>query len=328
MAMNKLIEIIFLAFFIGLIGSISISLFLNHFDSESIITASDRSLPDNSALAIKNDQFNNIEEMHWTHMPITFTLNKTACGELSTDALLLGFKILENVTENLIQFREVKKTDNPDIEVLCIIRDRKRIKEINDEITRQESKYTLCKQIMVTGGFNIYSEFLNKSTQKLINFSKIKGYDNGTNFYNLCHIDRKYIESLINELDIIYKDPSILGEAVTTSVSNLILSGKLYIFEAESGWISCTNFPVKEIHEILHTFGFGHRPWNYTIFSNVMSPYVKCSFQKYLDVDILSCLKKIYSNNKIKGECLNVNIYPYNYEYNPPNIPEIIFDID
>ena len=73
----------------------------------------------------------------------------------------------------------------------------------------------------------------------------------------------------------------------------------------------CSNFPTVEIHEILHAFGLGHI---YDSDSRIMYPlkltYKNCKINE-IDNETIYCLKKIYSNGNISGDCSKLGIYPY-----------------
>lgn len=76
----------------------------------------------------------------------------------------------------------------------------------------------------------------------------------------------------------------------------------------------CESFPIVELHEILHAFGFGH-----TVNNNkeVMYPLkfrIKSCEINEIDPQIISCLKYIYSNGKIEGDCSERNMFPWSNE--------------
>lgn len=57
-----------------------------------------------------------------------------------------------------------------------------------------------------------------------------------------------------------------------------------------------------EVHEILHVFGIGHS----NVIGGVMFPS-NSGMRKNIEDNIISCLKKIYSNGEFDGDCSKVN---------------------
>lgn len=109
---------------------------------------------------------------------------------------------------------------------------------------------------------------------------------------------------------LIYCDPTISGNEELTIAEafpyvdpyfeNLIAYADITFYG--QGGICLTGYPALEVHEILHTFGFEHSPFN----QNIMAPYSadysrKCETTK-IDDEYVSCLRYIYSNGEI-GEC-------------------------
>ncbi|MBT4165807.1 hypothetical protein HOE04_02095 [archaeon] len=115
-----------------------------------------------------------------------------------------------------------------------------------------------------------------------------------------------------------YDGWEVLGVGgITDFNKNKINTGEVIFFSNYLGSYNgkCLDFPQTEIHEILHTFGFRHV---YDTPNQIMFP-LKISIQtckiKEIDADTINCLKHIYSNGEIKGDCSNLNIYPYDLEY-------------
>jgi len=113
---------------------------------------------------------------------------------------------------------------------------------------------------------------------------------------------------------------SIWGFALRNNVSNIIANSSVYLlpiqtYSDEYSWVygRCTNFPLIDVHEILHTFGFGHV---FDSSNRVMFPLYPGLTCNVLEIDekIINCLKKIYSNGQIEGDCSELNIYPYEIE--------------
>jgi len=98
-----------------------------------------------------------------------------------------------------------------------------------------------------------------------------------------------------------------LGEASsnTSDYNKGLITNSEIIFY--SGGMTCnTGYPALEVHEILHTFGLR----DIGNLDKIMSGYsaessAKCKI-KFIDTETLSCLKYIYSNGTIQGNCSRV----------------------
>ena len=210
------------------------------------------------------DDFSNIKEMHWNHMPITYEItNKMTCGKYEQGMILRGFNEIESVTEGIVWFEEVN--DSADIEITCSF--------IKD-----------C-----------YERHIDIRTYFTIEYESICGHDSG----NAQIIE--YQENIISKAKI-----GLIGLHGFAETSNRGMSG----FS-----IGDCGYPHTEIHEILHTFNFGHSIDPY----NIMHPFaesvgytihIKGECQnaiKSIDESIISCLKYIYSNGEVEGNCSGVN---------------------
>jgi len=79
----------------------------------------------------------------------------------------------------------------------------------------------------------------------------------------------------------------------------------------------CKDFPQTEVHEILHTFGLGHKYDNsHSVMAPIIHPIQSCKI-KELDKEIVSCLEHIYSNGGKEGNCSNLEMYPWGEEQEP-----------
>lgn len=86
---------------------------------------------------------------------------------------------------------------------------------------------------------------------------------------------------------------------------NLIIGGEIYIYG--QGWVCGTGYPAVEVHEILHVFGFLHNPSPRSIMYRFSSDYSQgCTIDSIDDVYI-DCLRNIYSNGTIPGNCSKIN---------------------
>ncbi|MFH1801400.1 MAG: matrixin family metalloprotease [archaeon] len=82
---------------------------------------------------------------------------------------------------------------------------------------------------------------------------------------------------------------------------NLILRGELNFYG--QGFVCNTGYPALEVHEILHLFDIPHNP----LTKSIMSPYTaesssRCEITE-IDSEYISCLRYIYSNGEIEGNC-------------------------
>lgn len=181
------------------------------------------------------DNFSNVTELHWTHMPITYKIeNKEECNVKLKERIESAFNKIQSETETFVSFKETNET--PDIVISC------------------KPYY--------------YEEY-------------------GSDEY-------------VGHFDVTYglAGPDFIDE------ENRIINATITFYGA--GLVCGTGYPATEVHEILHTFGFGH---DYGII-DVMRPDVErssgdCKVVK-IDDKYISCLKKIYSNGRIVGDCSNI----------------------
>lgn len=87
---------------------------------------------------------------------------------------------------------------------------------------------------------------------------------------------------------------------------NLIIKGEINFYG--QGFACNTGYPALEVHEILHLFEIPHNP----LTKSIMSPYTaesssQCKITK-IDDEYISCLRYIYSNGEISGNCDFPNI--------------------
>lgn len=86
-----------------------------------------------------------------------------------------------------------------------------------------------------------------------------------------------------------------------------IVSGEVSLFPYQEDEVQCEDFPTLELHEILHVFGFDHFENNKSIMFEGFEEliiYEGEDYQnricQYIDIEIIGCLKNIYSNG-VKG---------------------------
>ena len=265
---------------------------------------------------ILNEKFSNIDELHWTHMPLTYTIKDNAnCGYLQINKMLEAFEILENETSYL-EFVESNSSD-ADLIIQCVD-----VEEIQNSYFEEIDRLKRDKLNCIERAYNYkkdsistYTEgILNKSEQMFINASK--EYLNQNTLWTICYI---------NVSDISYENiksygiedwqdisNSVLGDARPIIEGNVIKQGKINLYKPENGWSVCTDFPAKEMHELLHLFGFDHvaEPYwdpyygyvDWEPAKDIMFPHIYCTYQKEVQQRYLSCLDYIYSEGKV-GFC-------------------------
>ncbi len=121
-----------------------------------------------------------------------------------------------------------------------------------------------------------------------------------------------YPDYWINCKDLEYaKDTDLtLGDAEykTDNYNTSIITGAEINFYGQ-GMICGTGYPALELHEILHTFDFGHNPF----VSSILNPYAADSSKDCditeIDSEYVECLKYIYSDGLIGEGCVIENRY-------------------
>ncbi|MBD3252519.1 hypothetical protein GF386_02205 [Candidatus Pacearchaeota archaeon] len=257
----------------------------------------------------KKDEFYKVRYPHWDHMPITYkVINPEKCDGRDIEEVKKAFKILENATEGLITFEETEKI--PDFELKCVGVGIP--KELEDVEECKNIQYNYYKESP-----NFYKEgYISRFTQKLISSKLIERNENKTT-YEICYEYGNY-----NPMTLVTDEvmPIISKNVIKKAHVNLYLYG---------GGSRCTVFPTREVHEVLHGFGFAHSLTNEEaarinfalssgIYSEIpfgeaieiardnMYPYFNCAHQLDLDEKYITCLKKIYSNWESEGDCKNV----------------------
>jgi hypothetical protein len=257
------------------------------------------SLKDNT----EKDSFSNVKEQHWTHMPLSFNIiNKEKCEEYEIKGILDSFEIIKNSTVGAVSFIETET--KPDITLYCI--------NVEEELKNAE----ICKYVTFDykkSSFSAYEEGgINMSLHLFRRTDLIESGDNKT-VYNLCYVNKKDLPFYAT-----YDSTQgiVLGEALPNYKGNKIINATIWIYHKDT---RCADFPVLEVHELLHDFGFGHSyepyfdPWygykskDTVYLKDIMFPYLYCIHQKEIQEKYISCLKYIYSNGKTGGNCSNIN---------------------
>jgi hypothetical protein len=168
---------------------------------------------------INEDDYKNIEEIHWGHMPISYKIECFSNDSLSCikskDRVILALNSIQSETSNVVSF--VEKNETPDINVY-LFKEKSNIKNRGELVEGFASPY----------------------------------------FY-------KFKPNLISSAEI-----------------NINVFG------------ICKDYPAMEIHEILHTFGFGHT----VILGKVMSRYASYDEKDCpakIEDEIIANLTRIYT---------------------------------
>ena len=252
---------------------------------------------------IAGDDFPNAEEIHWSHMPLTYKINnKKNCEGTPLGKMEDALKSLELATNGVIKFDEVEEED-VDVEINCISGLDILNGFGNNSITCKEFSFDYVKKYI-----DPYRESLIDWEDYLINMTKTDSNVSADDtVYEVCYIDSSSSTSENNYDGLRESELVIEGE--------IIKSHKISIFESGEGWNSCAKFPAREMHELLHGFGFKHSdepkfdpyygwpPQDLKMLGDVMFATRFCVYQTKLDDKYPSCLKRIFTG---EGSCEGV----------------------
>ena len=222
---------------------------------------------------IIKDNFLNIEEYHFSNMPLTYTINIDSSpsayeiggnDEYEIQRIKWALNIIENATDGLVSFQE---------------------------------EYFGTTDLILNG-----FPPLEDSDPQFIT----------EGFAGPIETEDNLI--MLSEVDLFPVDVALWGGETSLYVEGgWIWELTEYDLRETISWEveDCKEFPNTEIHEILHALGVGHK-YNdsYSIMAPIKHRIQSCKTKK-IDEDIVSCLKYIYSNGEIKGDCSNLNMYPW-----------------
>ena len=77
------------------------------------------------------------------------------------------------------------------------------------------------------------------------------------------------------------------------NISNTLINSSIDLYSKRKA-VHCLNYPVTEIHEILHALNFGHINNS----NSIMHPGMGGELCPELDEEVINCLETIYSNGK------------------------------
>lgn len=160
-----------------------------------------------------NDQFAHVLDAHWTHMPVMYyIMNEKECGSYETNKIKKGFNKIEEVTNGIVSFKQIKNSTSADIDIEC---------------TFIENCYNKVIDIEDFGDYYIKREY-----ETICNHKK-----------GLAGI-RKFYQNKILKAHIEFFGLAGFSETKFKGMSGF--------------YIGSCGHPTTEIHEILHTFNYGH----------------------------------------------------------------------
>jgi len=156
---------------------------------------------------------------------------------------------------------------------------------------------------------------LNGDLEKGINDALVFISEKTDNFITFENKSDKEVDIIFN-CDTPQFQNDILAEALPEiSDKNIITSGEIFIYSADD---CLGKRPVTLIHEIMHLLGINH--YTKTSSEDIMrAVFVGKEFganpcdNELMDRDV-SCLKYIYSNGEVKGNCSDVEFFNLEYE--------------
>lgn len=241
------------------------------------------------------DNFFSISELHWTYMPLTYSIrNQEDCGINGISKIRKAFDLISNSTKKIVLFNEVKEQPI-DIMISCY--------DIEKELLKFEKNITLSFPSNKTA-INFKEEFfIEHPDYYSIKIPELIFKNSSEKYYRIYYVNLKELPFEISTNE--YGEIDLLGLGGPVVYGKKIINASIdfYLNDGQSG--SSLSFPSKEIHEILHTFGFDH----YNVDErDIMYPYT--SFYQSMNNKYVSCLKYIYSNGK-QENCSNVNFMQF-----------------
>jgi hypothetical protein len=247
------------------------------------------------------DSFSNIKELHWTKMPITYEMfDEGNCNQIQVNHFREGLEIITNLTERLVIFAEV--TGNSDLKVTCI-----NPEQIQADLQKWREENKICKNATIIDNpktIKWYEGHLDENIERFFS-ARVLDEEGSIKIWELCYTSESKDSGF-------YHDSKVLGEGGPSEIlGNKIIKGEIKLYQEGDGSTRCT-YPTKEIHELLHSFGFGHveEPyfdpyWGYVDWGpakDILFPHLYCNYQNELNEKYVSCLKYIYSNGEF-GFC-------------------------
>jgi hypothetical protein len=260
-------------------------------------------------VTIVRDQFENIKQLHWNHMPLKYKIiNLQDCGGDEVKEARKAFELVQNQTDNLVRFEETE--GESDIKLECV----------KGGIPKEMEGKRECENFTFDHyktQLSVYTEgLLSRFSQKLVSTKLINRSEKIT-VYQIC-----WEWGNFNPMMVLAEEqmPEISDDEINEGYINLYLYGE---------GVRCAHFPAREVHEILHNLGIAHPVSNRLadkifealqkglyldisreeateITKDAMFTYFNCALQTKIQEKYISCLKYIYSNGKIEGDCSKV----------------------
>ena len=261
------------------------------------------------------DNFSNIEQLHWAHMPLTYSVSDADdCEDWEIQEFIDAMKIIENSTNGIVSF--VKVENESDLKFHCVVNEKK-----CENVSFDYNRDTV----------NWYDEgIVERNNETIYNVRKIWGSDTGS-LWEVCYFFG------------VPKD-STIAEALPEIDGNIIIGGEITLYRNSRG-ARCSYLPNREIHEILHLFGIDHsvsdvylnefldsldRSVPPSVYGNwkeyntlydqykemgedIMFQHSFCNWNTHLNEKYSSCLMEIYSDN-YTGSCDEVNFLNFEGE--------------
>ncbi|MEK6935614.1 MAG: CARDB domain-containing protein, partial [Nanoarchaeota archaeon] len=200
--------------------------------------------------------------------------------------LIGGYFIYQNIPGNPENFKAVFNKEPQKLEVSNLSLDVKQF-YLNMKFNHNEISYTIDINCLVEKKDKTLSAFKELSDK----VNKISFYENNEN---------PDIEVSCSEIEkhSVKEDYFIAGEGgakeiIQTGRYNVITQGVILFNENPKNSIEC-NWPIVELHELLHVFGFGHSDNK----DSLMYPYLENCNQE-LDQSILDNLNNLYSQENL-----------------------------
>ena len=271
------------------------------------------------------DNFSNVQQIHWGSMPLKYKITNPEKCDLPLKNLELSFEIIENSTDGIVSFQEVE--GESDIEVVCVNRDDfDRMFEDFDNCKKELKECANHSYDYERFSFNAYEEgVLDKTKEVAVSVRNIFSSSTKTT-YEVCSVsletsDQCYDSNVENQevFERLFGDELTIGEAEPLAQGNILVDGTIYLYDNDDRWKSCIHFPVREMHELLHLFGFEHvqevERYGYygelnletqealERYHDIMYPEYRCANWNKLNEEYVSCLKYIYSNGSSGEPC-------------------------
>lgn len=264
------------------------------------------------------DSFSSSQDLHWTHMPIKYKIKNDYCTNFTADRIRWAFDILSNETNGSISFEELldntSRKDLFDRDYHLLFKGEPnsnvlfRISGVGswsvafnetgfgEIIGRFGEGETEIRIIFPESGITktFYPLFLGDS-QILIDTTLPSEVERTvSNNYLFGELDRENTDILIKCFFDAPEDNKywVQAEAVPLIFSpNKIVGGQLYFYNVRESSYSggCLEYPLTELHEMLHLFNYEHTE------SGIMAPISLGCSQLKIDDWIIDDLKRIYS---------------------------------